>query len=199
MFYKSLSLVLLVNVVYSKGMKMSQFNLTKKPLVYLLICLAGCILLNSCVTPRGVLQDRNFKKRETQYRIGDPGKNWRRLSLKDADLAWINELSRSTLLVNSQCKEAKDVPLTALTVQLLIGMTEQNIESQRVLPWSDREALETVVTAKIDGIFRKLSIFVLKKDGCVYDIIFAAPSHFFDKEVLAYQVIRDQFDVGSKK
>ena len=149
MFYKSLSLALPANLVYSKGMKIPRFILTKKPMVYLLGCVSVCILLNACVTPRGVLQDRNFKKRDTQYRIGDPGKNWQRLYLKDADLAWLNERSSSTILVNSQCKEAKDIPLAALTVQLLIGMTEQNIESQTTLPWSDREALETIVTAKI--------------------------------------------------
>ncbi len=160
---------------------------------------AWFMLLNACVTPTGILQDQNFKKRDTQYHIGKPGDNWRRLYLKGADLAWINDRNNSTILVNSQCKEAKDVPLVALTAHLLIGMTEQNIESQTALPWSQREALETVVTAKIDGVPRKLNIFVLKKDNCVYDIVFAAPPQFFDAEIIAYQAIRDQFDAGSEK
>ena len=198
-FYKSLSLALASNLVYSKDMKISRFILAKKRVATLLCRAMGLILLNACVTPAGVLHNRNFKKIDTQYSIGEPGNNWRRLYLKGADLAWINQRGDSIVLVNSQCKEAKDIPLVALTSQLLIGMTEQSIESQTALPWSEREALETVVTAKIDGVPRKLSIFVLKKNSCVYDIVFAAPPQFFDTEIVAYQAIRDQFDAGSKK
>jgi len=173
---------------------------------YFAICnffLMGCALFMLSVTQAckttGVLENNAFKKRDLTYQIGTPKNSWRRLFVEDADLAWINQNEDSAILVNSQCKDIKDLPLKALTVQLLIGMTEQNLISQTAKPSAGREALETILTAKIDGVLRKLNIFVFKKDGCVYDIVFSAPPQTYNKEVFAYEEVRNHFNPGNKK
>lgn len=161
---------------------------------FLFISLSIFILSNSACSTTGVLKGNIFEKKNNKYNIGLPGENWTQLRLKGADLAWINKNKNATILVNSQCQNFKDTPLSALTVQLLLGLTEQNIISQEKKPWSNREALETVLTAKIDGVLRKFNIFVLKKDGCVYDIVFSASTHSYDLEVDAFNQVRDQFN-----
>jgi hypothetical protein len=101
--------------------------------------------------------------------------------------------------VNSHCEGVKDAPLEALTGDLMMGMTEKEILSQNRLPWSRREALETIATAKLDGVPRKLGLFVLKKDNCVYDIVLDASPHTFDSAWKAYTRVRDGFDVDARR
>jgi hypothetical protein len=48
---------------------------------------------------------------------------------------------------------------------------------QDTLPLDSREALRTELSAKLDGVPRRFVVYVLKKDGCVYDfILVAAPT-----------------------
>ena len=42
-----------------------------------------------------------------------------------------------------------------------------------------REALHTVMSAKLDGVPKMFDAYVLKKDGCVYDFVnFSEPATF---------------------
>ena len=39
------------------------------------------------------------------------------------------------------------------------------------MPLDGREALETQMVAKLDGVEKHFHVVVLKKDGCVYDFL----------------------------
>ena len=42
-----------------------------------------------------------------------------------------------------------------------------------------REAMHSTVVAKLDGVPKKFDVWVLKKDGCVYDLAYiSAPQHY---------------------
>ena len=56
-----------------------------------------------------------------------------------------------------------------------MGTTERDIESQSTIPFDGREALHTVLRAKLDGVPMHYDVFVMKKDGCVYDLVYVAP------------------------
>jgi hypothetical protein len=51
--------------------------------------------------------------------------------------------------------------------------------SQDVIPFDAREAQHTVMRAKLDGVDMQYDIYVLKKDGCVYDLVYVAPPAAF--------------------
>ncbi len=70
----------------------------------------------------------------------------------------------------------QDTPLVALTTHLLIGTTERDVRAQEVEPLDGREALHTEVVAKLDGVALYFDVFVLKKDGCIYDFVYFAPT-----------------------
>jgi len=58
---------------------------------------------------------------------------------------------------------------------LLMGFTErQKRQSERVLI-DGREGLRSLYVAKLDGVARELDLFVLKKDGCIFDLSYIAP------------------------
>jgi hypothetical protein len=49
------------------------------------------------------------------------------------------------------------------------------IENEVKLDLDGREALQTQLLAKLDGVAKRYEVFVLKKNGCVYDFIHVAP------------------------
>lgn len=172
--------------------------MTHRVIVRLLASLV-VVVISGCWGTTGHLVDNRFEDDKVSYSVGLPGEGWRRLQIERADIAWHNAALGAGLLVNSACEGVQDSPLVGLTNELLIGTTEREIIEQTTLPWSRREALESIVTGKLDGVPRKRALFVLKKDGCVYDIVYDAPPLSFDAGLPAYRRVRDGFDVGLRR
>ena len=61
--------------------------------------------------------------------------------------------------------------------------TERDLLSQEVVPFDGREAMHSVMLAKLDGVPKKFDVWVLKKDGCVYDMYLIAEPARFDAGV----------------
>jgi hypothetical protein len=60
-----------------------------------------------------------------------------------------------------------------------MGTTERDFERQEVIPFDRREAMHTLLRAKLDGVPMRYDIYVMKKDGCVYDLVYVAgPDRF---------------------
>jgi len=82
-------------------------------------------------------------------------------------------------VLNGRCgKDGDDVPLAALTHHLFLAFTDRKIEREDKLSLDGREALHTELTAKLDGVEKHFIVFVLKKNGCVYDFVHVAPPGF---------------------
>lgn len=114
------------------------------------------------------------------FRIGDVPPSWEPIEVSDAALAWRDTSAGGTAVVNARCdRDGEDVPLTSLTQHLFLRFTEREVTSEETVPFDGREALHTVLTAKLDGVPKSFSVWVLKKDGCVYDLVYIAePSRF---------------------
>jgi hypothetical protein len=123
---------------------------------------------------------RVFHAGRESFRTGDVPATWRRVQLEGVQLAFHDDASNGSITVHAQCgRDADDVPLSALTKHLLIGFTEREFTREDTIPFDGREALHTEVFAKLDGVRLGLSIYVLKKDGCVYDLVYvAAPDRY---------------------
>ncbi len=91
------------------------------------------------------------------------------------------------ILVNGRCGlNSDDVPLSALTQHLFIEFTHRTIEEQTVVPFDGREAMHTRLTADLDGVPMRYDVWVLKKDGCVYDLLYVAPPPAFERGVARF-------------
>lgn len=141
----------------------------------------------------------HFEDRHVDYRVGAPGVGWRQVQLETSNISWFNDAIGAGLLVNSHCEGVQDSPLEGLTGELLIGTTEREILEQTVRPWAGREAMETIATGKLDGVARKHALFVVKKDGCVYDIVYDAPVSNFDVGYPDYVTVRDGFAIAGRR
>jgi len=110
------------------------------------------------------------------FRITTPPEGWRQVQASDAAITFRNDAHRGAIMVNGRCGlDGDDVPLIALTNHLFLEFTDRDIESQHVVPFDGREAMHTVLDAKLDGVAMRYDVWVLKKDGCVYDLLYFAP------------------------
>jgi hypothetical protein len=122
------------------------------------------------------------------FRVGDVPPTWSRLSERGATLAFRDEQGGASVLLNARCKNADDdVPLAALTRQLFMTFTEREAALQNTVPLDGREAMHTVLKARLDGVPKIFDVYVLKKDGCVYDFALISAPDTFDANRSAFE------------
>jgi hypothetical protein len=121
------------------------------------------------------------------FRLGPLPAGFHRVAVDRASLAFRDDADGGTIAVNGRCGlDGEDVPLATLTQHLFLRFTEQEILEQTILPFDHREAMRTVIRAKLDGVPMKFAVWVLKKDGCVYDLAYMAAPERFDRDAAAF-------------
>ncbi len=116
------------------------------------------------------------------FRLGPEGQGWRRLAVSHAAVAYRVDADEATIAANGRCRlDADDIPLASLTQHLFLRFTERQIERQETVPFDGREAMHTVMAAKLDGVPMKFDVWVLKKNGCVYDLVYMVPPDKFGR------------------
>lgn len=154
-------------------------------------------LLAACAGPQ--LKDGVYEDTVVRYSLDAPGEGWVLLQLEQANVAWRHPLLNASLLVNSHCEGVEDASLEVLTRHLLMGMTQAEVLAEERSMLSGRAALETTVAAKLDGVPRKLKLLVLKKDGCVYDLVLDARPDTFEGAAGAYRRVRESLEVHPRR
>jgi len=128
---------------------------------------ALALLVAACGGP--VLHDGVYSDGYTRYRIGRLSNAWQSVEASGNDLAFYRH-GMGTIAVNSTCREYEDVPLPALVNHLLFDTTRRDVRVEETVTLSGRGAQHVVVDVELDGVPIELELFVLRKDGCVYDL-----------------------------
>ena len=116
---------------------------------------------------------RSFRRGDVAFSVGETPAGWRSINVSDASLAYRDDGARATIAVQGRCaRDGDDVPLESLTQHLFIHFTEREMVRQERMPMDGREAMRTEMVAKLDGVARRFIVYVLKKDGCVYDFLY---------------------------
>jgi hypothetical protein len=125
-------------------------------------------------------QNNLFRDDTVTIRVPEVPAEWRAIDVSEADIAFRDDTHEASVLLNGRCHgKNDDTPLVSLTNHLIIGTTEREIVSQDTLPFDGREAMHTVLRAKLDGVPMTYDIYVLKKDGCVFDFVYVAEPRTF--------------------
>ena len=135
--------------------------------------------LLACGSAPAHLDAGTYREGPVAFRVGDVPPTWSPVRVDGATLAYRDEPHLASILLDARCyRKDDDVPLLALTDHLVMGTTSREIASQETLPFDGREAMHTLLHAKLDGVTMDYDIFVLKKDGCIYDFVYVAdPAH----------------------
>lgn len=138
-----------------------------------------CVLVVGCAA-RG-FDGSVYRGDGFAFRIPPPPSAWRPLDASDAALAYWDDQHSASILVTARCGlDGDEVPLVSLTTHLFLDFTDREIRQQEVVPFDGREAMHTVLDAKLDGVPMSYDVWVMKKDGCVYDLLYLAPRANFE-------------------
>ena len=130
------------------------------------------------------------------FQVAPAPNEWEPISVSHTALAYRNAASDAVIAVNGRCdRDGDDVPLRSLTQHLFIQFTDRRIESEEVIPFDGREALRTDATAKLDGVERRFVLWVMKKDRCVYDLMFLSTPLRFESGVQSFDAWVKGFSV----
>lgn len=127
------------------------------------------LLLWLCACGGAHFKDGIFYGEYTTYRVGELGREWQEVSVDDNDLAF-HRAGRGTIGANSTCQDYDDVPHVALMNHLLFGMTHRQYRVEEEVTLDGRGARHDIVDAELDGVPITLEVFLVTRDGCVYDL-----------------------------
>lgn len=119
-----------------------------------------------------------YRGQDLAFRVGSVPPSWHRIEVEGTAFAFRDDEARATVAVSARChQDGDDVPLRALTEHLFLHFSDREVKSQQRVMLDGREALRTELAAALDGVPRHYTVYVLKKDWCVYDFMhIAAPS-----------------------
>lgn len=121
--------------------------------------------------PRGTLTPGGtWKRGEERFHVEVPPPPWRRITTPAGDVAFHHPEVNAVIAANAACRGHKDPPLQVLLNDLLIGSTDREVLLEERVPLDGREALHAVVVLKLDGVPLIYDVYIVKKDGCVYDL-----------------------------
>lgn len=115
--------------------------------------------------------------REATYHFGLPSDAWRPVrEVEDVQVAWVNSNLEGVGIIelHAQCDEQGDSSLDQYTDHLRIDWDEWSVREQAHTQLIGRAALRTVVDASLDGIPRRNEFWVVKKNGCLFDLRYSA-------------------------
>jgi hypothetical protein len=148
-----------------------------------------------------------LRKGDLIVHVGPLPPNWRRVDVEGADLAFRDDAREGSTLFSVRCgRRDDDAPLRVLTQHLIMGTTDREFDAEETIPFDGREAMHSRLRAKLDGVPMQYEIYVMKKDGCVYDIVYVASlDHFaegapdFDRFVHGVRALSSPREVGSQR
>ncbi|KYF90796.1 hypothetical protein [Sorangium sp. So ce388] len=132
-----------------------------------------------------------YRGQDVAFRVPAAPTSWRQISVSDAAVAYRDDANGATIALNGRCRNEEDVPLISLTNHLFLHFTEREVLKQEVVPFDGREAMHTVLSAKLDGVPKVFDVWVLKKNGCVYDMLLIAdPARYAAGEPAFTRMVR---------
>jgi len=156
------------------------------------------LALGACGGANATFEGGVFKGPNATFRVGDVPGEWHRVDVNDVALAF-RDAHGSSILVSGRCDlRVDDVPLVALTNQLVMGTTERDLVKEETIPFDRREARHTVMKAKLDGVPLVWDVYVMKKNGCVYDMVYVAPPDRFEEGSGAFEKFAQDFRAVEK-
>lgn len=128
-----------------------------------------------------------YRGKDFAFRVVTIPEGWQRIAVSNAALAF-RDPDGGTIAADTRCHaDGGDVPLASLTQHLFIGFTDREILEQTVVPFDGREAMHTLLQAKLDGVPKKFDVWVMKKDDCVHDLYYLAEPAHFDRGAAAFE------------
>jgi len=145
----------------------------------------------SCATPVAlswVGKQGRFCLAEDCYQLGPLGPAWRVVQRHEGEIGFFNAELGGVIQSNAACRQdVEAAPLQSLLDHLLVGYTDRRVRSAETVPLVERDALRTVLDVKLDGVPMVLDLYVFKRNGCLFDLSFAAAPEGYARGAVDFQ------------
>lgn len=146
----------------------------------------------------GTFRAGTFRSSDVTWHVDRPGPSWQSANFSGNDVAWTHPVGH-VIAVNSECRDTGDPSLKVLTDHLLIGFEDRQIIERDEFSLDGRGAMRTHLSTELDGVPVEVELTVLKKDGCVYDLIYTSPAGRFSEGVEAYRSLVRSFHADPRR
>jgi hypothetical protein len=111
-----------------------------------------------------------------------PASPFQPLSQTRADGAWKNKANGNSISFHSACQDPADPPLEAALKEMLGEIEDLKTIRNRTVSFNAREAIDSEVEGKLDGIPTRIRSLVFKKNDCLYTITHIGLPAFFEQD-----------------
>lgn len=117
-----------------------------------------------------------------RFKTGALPKGWKNPKIRQKQLVYENDDLGATLLADALCgPKFVDAPLSRLAQDLFDRMEDRRFLKERNISLDHRAAYRITGTGRIDGVSLMMDAVVMKKDFCLYDLVYFAPPGSFAK------------------
>jgi hypothetical protein len=109
-------------------------------------------------------------QRSTEVALKPPSVPYEELRKTAADGAWQNKSNGNTISYYSSCKDATDPAIDVVMRELFMEVRDLKTITTSNRIFNGREAQETEVEGKLDGVMTRIHALVFKKNGCTYTL-----------------------------
>lgn len=103
-----------------------------------------------------------------------------------ADVAFQSKSTSSIISLNSACRKFPETPpqdLRTLTNLIFLGITDITLRQEEPLTIQNKPALQTTIEGKLGGESMKVRSVVLRRENCIYDLVYLARPQTFEQGV----------------
>lgn len=118
---------------------------------------------------------------------------WSKINNERSDYALLNKKTQSIFLFNSACRKNETSTLNTIASSILAEIEEVSILERKSSFYQNRDALETTVTGKADGVLRYLKIITIQKNNCIYDyILISTNKNNLESDTASFKMFLDR-------
>jgi hypothetical protein len=135
--------------------------------------------LTSCRATVGHVIGQQFVSPAYAFEVPLPGDEWHLVPDEPSVLTLTHPQLAAGITISVTCDRERDVPLNILTRHLFFGFKNMEVLQQESQALNGVPALKTVARARLDAHEVQVHSYVVRHDGCVYDMVyFASPQDY---------------------
>lgn len=152
--------------------------------IYLLVSIGISLSAISCVTIN--VGDNDLSKADG-IQFSPPPSPFQELKTSSADEAWQNKATGSSISFVSSCGESQEPTLEQIRKTTIDGIANIEITKEEKMNFNQREALDSIITGKVDGVAIQSRILIFKKNNCNYSISYVSLKEKFQNEQSVFE------------
>ena len=133
-------------------------------------------------------------ERSKGVKVSTPSEPFKSIDGARADGAWENPHTGNSISYLSVCNDPSDPSLESASQELFSDLKKLVVIKQIPTTFGGREALDSEVEGKVEGIATRVRAVVFKKNGCLYTLSLVGVASKFDEDRSRFTAFLEGFE-----